>query len=169
MVAGDIYEKDINLAIAKNLEQMLLNNGYNVVMTRAADDDLPVKKQDAMYKRKVIANESGGDIFVSIHQNSSSSTSATGAQVYYFGKSEQSMNLAKSVFNQIKNIANPSSKFDPMENDSYYVLKQTKMPAILVECGFMSNSGERWKLTTEDYQKLMAEAIYYGIDDYFYD
>ncbi len=165
-VSGNVLEKDINLSIALILKEELDNLGYNTVMTRV-DDDMPSNKQDEMWKRQKIANESDGDIFVSIHQNSSNSSNAKGFQVYYFAKSEESLKLANFIYDSIKNTVNPSTRFEPIENTDYYVLRTTKMPAVLVECGFLSNEGERWLLTTKEYQEKMAIGIAKGIDDYF--
>lgn len=165
-VAGGIYEKDINLEITKQVKIELEALGYNVIMTRE-DDEMPKNKQDEMYKRKTIANSSDGDIFVSIHQNSSGNSSAKGFQVYYFHKSEESKRLADTVYSKIKEEVNPSTKFTPIGNNNYYVLRQTSMPAVLIECGFLTNSGERWLLTTKDYQKKMAKGIANGVDSYF--
>ena len=137
-------------------------------MTRTTDKALAKDKHADMWRREELANNSGADIFVSIHQNYSSRSSCKGAQTYFFGKSEKSQLLAKSIQHQIINYANPSTKFkNPLPNADYYVLRQTKMPATLVECGFLSNPGERWKLTTTDYQDTIAKAIYFGIIDYF--
>ncbi len=165
-VAGKIMEKDINLQISILLEQELKKMGYNTVMIRT-DDNMPKNKQDEMWLRQKRANESDGDIFVSIHQNSSKSYGAKGFQVYYFKKSEKSKSLATDIYNSIKASVNQSTKFEPLENTNYYVLRTTKMPAVLVECGFLSNEGERWLLTTKEYQVKMAYGIAKGIDDYF--
>ncbi len=167
-VAGKIYEKNINLQIAKRLEARLTSLGYNVIMIRE-NDEMPKNKQDEMWLRQKRANATDGDIFVSIHQNSSRSYSAKGFQVYYFKKSEKSKKLAYDIYNSVKVNVNQSTKFEPIENSDYYVLRTTKMPAVLVECGFLSNEGERWLLTTADYQEKMAWAIAKGIDDYFKD
>ncbi len=165
-VAGKVLEKDINLEIAKRLEARLKTLGYRTVMIRD-DDEMPNNKQDEMWLRQKRANATDGDIFVSIHQNSSNSASAKGFQVYYFKKSEKSNALANAIYNSIKVNVNQSTKFEPIENSDYYVLRTTKMPAVLVECGFLSNEGERWLLTTADYQEKMAWGIAKGIEDYF--
>lgn len=167
-VAGKIKEKDINLEIAKKVQTELLNLGYEVIMTRE-DDTMPKNKQDEMYKRKTTANSSGGDIFISIHQNSSSNYGAKGFQIYYFHKSEESERLAYDIFNKIKENVNPSTKFEPIENTDYYVLRQTKMPAVLVECGFLTNEGDRWLMQTEEFQNKMAFSIAQGVQTYFKD
>lgn len=165
-VAGKIYEKDINLQIAKILDTKLKELGYNTVMIRE-DDEMPKNKQDEMWLRQKRANATDGDIFVSIHQNSSTQSSAKGFQIYFFKKSEKSKELAYSIYESVKENVNQSTKFQPLENSDYYVLRTTKMPAVLVECGFLSNEGERWLLTTPEYQEKMANGIATGIDNYF--
>ncbi len=165
-VAGKIKEKDINLQISLLLDKELKKLGYNTVLIRD-NDEMPSNKQDEMWLRQKRANASEGDIFVSIHQNSSRSYGAKGFQVYYFKKSEKSKNLATYIYKSIKNSVNQSTKFEPLENTDYYVLRTTKMPAVLVECGFLSNEGERWLLTTKEYQLKMAYGIANGINNYF--
>jgi len=168
-MTGNIEEKELNLKIALKLKAYLEQGGSYVLMTREEDEALAKNKKSDMYRRKEIANSSEADIFVSIHQNYNRRASAQGAQVYYFEKSEKSKKLGLSIQEQIKKFANPSNKMTSMANTEYYVLRQTVMPAVLVECGFMSNSGERWKLTTDDYQERIAWAIYLGIVNYFQD
>ncbi len=165
-VAGGIKEKDINLEIALILDKELKKLGYNTILTRDSDE-MPKNKQDEMWKRQVIANGSEGDVFVSIHQNSSNQSGAKGFQIYYFAKSEKSKNLANYIYNSVKKDVNQTTKFEPIENKDFYVLRRTKMPAVLVECGFLSNSGERWLLTTKEYKQKMAIGIANGIDNYF--
>ncbi len=165
-VAGKVFEKDINLQIAKRLESRLKALGFKTVMIRE-NDEMPSNKQDEMWLRQKRANATEGDIFVSVHQNSSTSYSAKGFQIYYFKKSEESKKLADSIYNSVKINVNQSTKFEPIENTDYYVLRATKMPAVLIECGFLSNEGERWLLTTPDYQEKMAWGIAQGIKDYF--
>ncbi len=165
-VAGKVYEKDINLQIAKRLETRLRAIGYDVIMIRE-NDEMPKNKQDEMWLRQKRANATEGDVFVSIHQNSSKSYGAKGFQIYFFKKSEKSKKLAYDIYNSVKVNVNQSTKFEPIENTNYYVLRTTKMPAVLVECGFLSNEGERWLLTTAEYQEKMAWGIAKGIDDYF--
>ncbi len=165
-VAGKVYEKNVNLQIAKRLEARLITLGFNVIMIRT-DDKMPSNKQDEMWLRQKRANATEGDIFVSIHQNSSRSSGAKGFQVYYFKKSEKSKKLAYDIYNSVKVNVNQATKFKPIENSDYYVLRTTKMPAVLVECGFLSNQGERWLLTTPEYQEKMAWAIAKGIENYF--
>jgi len=168
MVSGNIDEKDVNLSIAKKLQTFLEQGGATVIITRLDDSDLSNNKSGDMVVRRTIANSSHADIFVSIHQNSFSNTSVKGAQAFYFNESDNSLKLATCVQARIKEFVDPSNKFQAKPNGNYYVLKQTEMPAVLVECGFLTNYAERQKLTNEEYQEKIAWGIYLGIVDYFH-
>ena len=167
MVSAKVEEKGINLKIAHKLQTFLEQGGATVIITRIDDSDLSKNKSGDMYVRRMIANESHADIFVSIHQNSFTSPNVKGAQAFYFNQSDNSLKLAESVQARIKEFVDPSNKFHAKANSNYYVLKQTQMPAVLVECGFLTNYNERQKLLTDDYQEKIAWAIYLGIVDYF--
>jgi len=167
MVSNKVEEKGINLSIVQKLQAFLEQGGATVIVTRIDDSDLGRNKSGDMNTRKLIANTSHADIFVSIHQNSYASSSVHGAQVFYFNESDNSQKLADGVQSRIKEFVDPSNKFKAKPNSNYYVLKQTEMPAILVECGFLTNYSERQKLTSEEYQEKMAWGIYLGIIDYF--
>ena len=164
---GKINEKTINLAIAEKLQTYLEIGDAYVLMTRIDDKALSNSKKNDMYKRKIIANTSGADIFVSIHQNINRSSYPSGAQVYYFGSSPKSRLLAECIQQEIKNAGLPSHKTGTLSNTNYYVLRQTVMPSVLVECGFLSNANDRWLLQSEEFQGKMAWAIYMGILKYF--
>ena len=168
MVSGNVDEKDVNLSIAKKLQTFLEQGGATVIITRYDDSDLSKNKSGDMFVRRSIANSSHADIFVSIHQNSYNNTSVKGAQVFYFNESDNSLKLATCVQTRIREFVDPSNRFQPKPNGNYYVLKQTEMPAVLVECGFLTNYAERQKLTDEAYQEKIAWGIYLGIVDYFH-
>ena len=167
MVAGKVEEKHINLSIMQKLQTFLEQGGATVIITRVDDSDLARNKSGDMNARRLIANTSHADIFVSIHQNAYDSSSVKGAQVFFFNESDNSQKLATYVQARIKEFVDSGNKFKPKANSNYYVLKQTQMPAVLVECGFLTNYAERQKLTNEDYQEKMAWGIYLGIVDYF--
>lgn len=167
MVSGKIEEKNINLSIAKKLQTYLEQGGATVIITRADDSDLGKGKSSDMRARRLIANTSHADIFVSIHQNSFSSPSVKGAQVFYFNQSDNSQKLATYIQDRLREFVDSGNKYKEKANNNYYVLKQTEMPAVLVECGFLTNSTERGKLTSEEYQEKIAWGIYLGIVDYF--
>lgn len=163
-------EKDLNLKIALLLRDYLEHAGAVVIMTRTTDDDVDgmdgVKhKSKDMVERKKLSE--GGDILVSIHQNSFTQPSVHGAQTFYNNKSEEGKKLATSIQKSIKEYTDPENKREAKSNTNYYVLKATDMPAVIVECGFLTNPQEEEKLNSEAYQKQMALGIYLGILKYF--
>ena len=168
-VSGDTQEKTINLAIAQKLQGYLEQADATVFMTRVDDSDLANTKKSDMYSRKLTADTSYADIFVSIHQNSYPNSKVQGAQVFYFNQSDNSRNLAECIQNELKSFINNNNKREVSENSSYYVLRRTSMPAVIVECGFLTNPSEKAQLLEADYQDRIAWAIYMGIVDYFRD
>jgi len=160
-------EKDINLRVAEKLQKYLEQSGATVFVTRLEDEALGQKKQGDMKERKLIANESGGDILISIHQNAFPQTAPKGAQVFYHNRSEEGKILAACIQASLKTSVDGENKRESKENKSYYILRTTTIPAVIVECGFLSNPTEEQKLNEEGYQESVAWAIYKGIVDYF--
>ncbi len=165
--AGDILEKDINLAIAKKTEEKLKQEGIPVVMTRETDEMLAADGQEAakmddMRERVRRINETAPQLAVSIHQNSYEDGSAKGAQVFYYSKSEEG-EAAALLMQQALLEVQPENTRQAKANDSYYLLKKTEFPAIIVECGFLSNTEEAGRLADDAYQERLAEAIAQGI------
>lgn len=161
-----ILEKDINLQIANYLQIYLEQSGSFVLNTRIDDTVLGTEKSTDMQERKAIANEKDADLLISIHQNSYTSENVKGAQVFYYESSESSKNLAETVQNRLVDLDKSNTRVSK-SNDNYYILKQTSIPAIIVECGFLSNTAEANMLTDENYQKNIAWAIYMGVLDYY--
>jgi len=160
-------EKVINLKISQRLQEYLEQSGSYVILTRETDEALADSKNADLKKRKEIANESEADILVSIHQNSFPKMSAKGAQVFYYNSSAKGKMLAQCIQESICTLADSSNQRQIKANTDYYVLRTSKVPAVIVECGFLSNTEEEKKLNTEEYQEKMAWAIYNGIVDYF--
>lgn len=119
-----------------------------------------------MKERRNIINDENTDIVVSIHQNSFPKESVRGAQVFYYKKSEQSKRLAECIQTRLKEFADNSNTRIPKANLDYYILKNTQKPAVIVECGFLSNDEENKNLNSEAYQEKIAWAIYMGITDF---
>lgn len=155
---NNAVEKEINLQIAKNVEEILTGAGVRVVMTRKGEDGVSENKKEDMRKRVEIIDQANAEIAVSIHQNSFSSEAEKGAQVFYYGQSEEGMRAAEIIQNHLK-LLDPENRRQIKENDSYYILKNTKTPTVIVECGFLSNWEEAKKLTQESYQRDIAEVI----------
>lgn len=165
------YEKDINLAIAVKLRDMLIAGGYEVVMTRNDDEGLysegsSNKKTEDLKKRCEIIDSSGAVFAISIHQNSYHEGNVKGAQVFYYKASEEGKLLAQTIQDAMKEKLDKTNKRQAKSNGDYYLLKNTKVPTIIVECGFLSNYEEAKKLSDDSYQKKVAQAIYIGIEQY---
>lgn len=161
-------EKDVNLQIAMLLKQYLEANDIRVVMTREDNDGLydpeaPNKKVQDMKNRIALIDEVSPALTVSIHQNSYPEEYVHGAQVFYYTGSTQGQMLAESIQKQLIAKADPENKRQIKANDSYYLLKKTGIPIVIVECGFLSNSNEAEKLCTPQYQDRIAWAIHMGI------
>ncbi|WP_313528518.1 N-acetylmuramoyl-L-alanine amidase [Anaerotignum sp.] len=160
-------EKQINLKIMGKLQQYLEQGGATVLVTRATDEALGKGKKTDMAERKKIANENSGDILVSIHQNAFPSSGVKGAQVFYHKSSEDGKKLAELVQDSLKTNVDGENKRQAKQNSDYYILRTTEIPAVIVECGFLSNRGEEALLNDEAYQDKLAWAIYLGIIEYF--
>lgn len=168
------HEKEINLAIAKTLQSYLETSGAKVYMTRVEDNGLysqtdKNKKRTDMKNRKDLVNGSDADIMVSIHQNYFPQKSCKGGQVFYHTGSDEGERLAKLIQHEFVTFLDPNNKRKAKANDDYYVLRETKIPAVIVECGFLSNPGEEALLNTEEYQQKVAWSIYVGVLKYFND
>jgi len=168
VASDDILEKDINLSIALMLQRYLEQGGSYVLMTRVDDSALGDTKRIDMAGRRAIANEGHGDLLISIHQNSFPDARASGPQVFYYGDSPESKRLAESVQTQMSEFLGVRRR-TPKANENYFMLKRTDIPAIIVECGFLSNRGDTQLLITESHQQRVAWAIYVGVINFLND
>lgn len=164
-------EKDINLQVAERVKGYLEANDIEVVMVRESDEGLydpeaPNKKVQDMKRRIQIIDEASPALTVSIHQNSYPEEYVHGAQVFYYTGSVQGQRLAEHIQGQLVERVDPENKRQVKANDSYYLLKKTGVPIVIVECGFLSNSAEAEKLCTPEYQQRVAWAIHMGILEY---
>lgn len=168
-------EKDLNLAVAQTVQQFLEQGGTGVIVTRSdddgiysAEDSIRSKKNSDLKNREKLIQSSNADAFVSIHMNQFPDARYSGPQVFYSGNHENSKRLAEYVQNSLTETVNPPMKREIKKADgSIYLLKKAEIPAILVECGFLSNSQELEKLQNETYRTRIAWAIYCGIVQYF--
>lgn len=164
---GGENEKILNLAVTEKLTEYLEQGGAEVILTRNQDTALGGSKRADMAERQRIANETGADILVSIHQNAFPSAKAKGAQVFYHKSSERGKILAECVQESLKSRVDGSNRRMAKENKEYYILRTTQIPAVIVECGFLSNAEEEKLLNDTAYQERLAWAVYCGILDYF--
>lgn len=165
---GGVKEKEINLQIAMKVKDILVKNKFEVVMTRTSDAAMyketdTNKKLSDMKARVALIEEEKPVMTVSIHQNSFTSPSSHGAQVFYYRTSEKSKLIAETVQETLKEKLDDGNNRMAKANDTYYLLLKTTLPIVIVECGFLSNASDTEKLTTPEYQQQMAEAIVEGI------
>ena len=164
-------EKDINLEIAIKLQQFLELEDVEVILTRESDaglydENASNKKVQDMKRRVEIIEQASPVLTVSIHQNSYHEEYVHGAQTFYYENSEQSKVLAEKIQQMLLKDVDSENKRVAKSNDSYYLLKKTSSPIVIVECGFLSNSEEAGKLESDYYQEKMAWAIHLGILQY---
>lgn len=171
-----IPEKDINLAISLYLRDYLEYFGFKTVMTRETDTSLEAnpkasvkdKKTSDIHYRFDLMETTDNCIFVSVHQNHFSESKYSGAQVFYSPKaSEYSQILAQCIQSSVVSKLQPTNTrmIKPCDTSVYLIYNATK-PAVLVECGFLSNEEEAENLKSSDYQKKTAFSIAAGIAEY---
>jgi len=164
---NDVLEKDINLAIAEDLQVLLETGGAIVFMTRAEDKALADSKNDDLSARSAMPSDMQAHILVSIHQNSYPQENVKGAQTFYYGDSEKGERLACNIQSRIRSFLDGENRREAKVDKNYYLLRKSETPAVIVECGFLSSPKETLMLTQESYQEKVAWAIYMGILDYF--
>ena len=162
-VNGSVTEKSIVLDVAKRVQKLLQADGAKVVLTRSTDVFIELDE------RPIIANNHFGEMFISIHVNSFSNNVPKGTETFYNSKSEANLDeeirLAKLINNEI--VKNASMTDRGVKNVNYAVTRNTTMPAILTELGFIKNESDFAKLTSEAYLTIYAESIYNGIVKYY--
>lgn len=169
-VYKDIYEKDINLEICKKLQTILESDGAIVYLTRYGDYDLSKsytgsrKKSDLNNRAKII-NDSKADLYISIHLNSISSSTWSGAQVFYDDVNENNYDLALLMQEQLKTDLKTTREVK--EISTMLMNRKITIPGVLIEAGFLSNPNDRYLLQKADYQYKIVESIKKGIIKYF--
>lgn len=156
-------EKNLNLVTSKLLKEQLEQLGYQAVLTRGGDEFLSLKE------RVALANSNRASLFVSIHYNHSPNANAQGVEVFYFNKGDtsriqHSKSLADSVVSRI--AKHTGAKNRGAKKGNFAVIRETEMPAILIEGGFLSNHEEREKVENAHYRYYLTWAIACGIDAY---
>lgn len=170
-----ILEKDINLSISMKVKSLLELLGFQTVTVR--DDDSLIydsscktmreKKVSDIHKRLDIMNSYHGCIFLSIHQNHFSQSKYTGAQVFYSKNTPESALLAECIQNSFaQNLQKENTRKIKPSGTEIYLLYHAKETAVMVECGFLSNSGEAELLNDNDYQTKTALTIVSGLTQY---
>ncbi len=167
-------EKDLNLEVALKLQKLLEQSGCTVFMTRAEDISLSTPEDDAKRERKVadLANrkrmieEYDVEAFVSIHMNTFSDPQYFGTQVFYSG-STGSKQLADYIQSEVCKEDPDNTRVAKDGSKNIFILSETNIPSVVVECGFLSNEKDLSRLKTEEYQNKLAGAIFNGIARYY--
>ncbi|MGN7765600.1 N-acetylmuramoyl-L-alanine amidase CwlD [Paenibacillus sp. 22594] len=165
-----LIEKDINLSVSLYLRDYLQQAGAIVVMTREGDYDLAQQDTKGYSKRKTedlkqrvrSIEEKGADLFISVHMNSVPSGRWSGAQTFYYPNNEGNKALAGFVQDELRTTLENTDRVAKTVN-TVYLLKALKMPAALVEVGFLSHPQESALLGDDVYQRKVATSIYRGI------
>lgn len=171
----DSVEKDYNLAIALKLESLLKAYGFNVIMTRTTDamtcdDGLKTqreKKVSDIRNRLNLMSQYDNCIFVSIHQNKFYDSTQNGTQVFYSKNNVNSKKLAENIQNSIQiYLQNNNKRKIKQSGTEIYLLYHATVPAVLVECSFLSNNNDLYMIKDEQYQNKLALLIADGIIKY---
>ncbi|OEH86364.1 N-acetylmuramoyl-L-alanine amidase CwlD [Desulfuribacillus stibiiarsenatis] len=168
-----IIEKDITLEIAQKVRDYLQQAGAAVIMTREGDYDLAKENTKGLSRRKVedlrtrvkMINESKAELLVSVHLNSIPSERWSGAQSFYPIGSEKSKLLAERIQGYLIEVTGKTERV-PLPDKRIYLIREVKVPAVVIEVGFLSNPEEAQLMTTQDYQTRLAHSIYLGIIEY---
>lgn len=172
--ASGLYEKDLNLAIAQRVKSLLEANGVNVIMTRETDillydrnvDYHGRKKALDLAARQKIGEETPDGIFISIHMNAYPKSQYRGLQVWYSPNHAASRALADTVQSTVREHLQPENdRKIKRATSSIYLLHHLTVPAILIECGFLSNPEETELLGSEEYQQTLSFLIFLSIMD----
>ena len=161
---SDAIESDLNLEYALTLKKLFLSMNYRVELTRSSTQALAKTKTEDMEKRKSLIEKSNCDIFISIHMNKFSLSSSLGAQVFYKLEDENSKMLSENIKDLlVKNIEYSRKLALPGD---FMVLNSANCPAILIECGFLSNKLDENRLRTKPYREKLCYQIFCGTIKY---
>ncbi len=158
--AGGVSEAEVNLLITKRLGTVLADCGYEVIYTREGDIE-----DDALSWRAELANEQQADLFISIHCNAAENTLAQGFEIYHYPNSVLGKQVAENIHRAF-NLA-PYTSDRGIKKAEFTVLSETVMPAILVECAFLTSADDRKILTDPAGQAMISLIIAIGIHKYF--
>lgn len=163
--ADGMQEAGLNLSVAKLLKAELEALGMEVIMTREDENALSSTKKADMAARRSIMNQPGVDGVVSVHMNKFTDCAVHGPMAFYMEGSAEGEKLAKTVIDSVTAaIGAPTRLANPAD---YYVIRESESVAVLVECGFLSNSADVKLLTDPSHQKTLAKAIAAGVQSYF--
>ncbi len=169
------YEKDVNLDIVKDLGALLTLNGYDVVYTRTEDisiyDDgvegVRNQKVSDMKNRLKIVQSYPDSVFISIHQNQFTLSGYFGGQMFYTTNNSANYKLAKTMQELFSQLQPGNDREIKLIDNGLYLFKDTTQPALLIECGFLSNPGDAANLSDPQYRKKVAFTVFTGLEKFF--
>lgn len=172
---NNTIEQKINLEISRKLQNVIEQSGAMAVITRNTEKGIYNQDMHTIKSKKIsdirnrvkIVNESNANILVSIHLNKYSDSRYKGWQVFYQEKNEESKKLANSIQNSLNLNINCENKREVKPIKNIYLLDHVNIPAVVIECGFISNMEESRELKKDMYQNKIAWGIYFGLQDYF--
>lgn len=167
-------EANINLSIALKLQELLEASGSSTLLTRSDENGIYDSDKNSIKEKKVsdlknrvnLINESNSNLLVSIHLNKFDDSKYSGWQTFYRKNDEASKQLAVSIQNNLNIAIQKENKREALSISNKYIIDKTKIPATIVECGFLSNEEELSLLKNDEYQEKIAWGIYTGIMDY---
>ena len=174
--ADGTLEKDVNLEISLKLRDILKVSGFDAVMTRTDDtgteddsnESISVRKRSDLKNRLKLMSENGDAIYVSIHLNKFTTSAASGTQVFYTPNFDSARLLGECIQKSVvENLQPENRRVIKRGTDSTYLLKNAKIPAVIVECGFLSNNRDLENLKDPAYQSKLALCIAAGIMEYY--
>ncbi len=172
--ANGLLEKDVNLSIALRLRDMLTAAGFETEMVRTTDravytdpqGTIREKKRSDLLHREELMNSRDDQIFVSIHQNQFPQEQYSGAQMFYAPEQPDSRGLAEEIRRAVTSLLQPDNRRECKPGKDIYLLTHAQVPAVIVECGFLSNPQEASLLSEEEYRQKMAFAVFCGVVSY---
>ena len=163
-ISTGVLEDELNLKVSKLLAERLETQNIKVTLTRCEDEALADTKKEDMKERRRLMHDMGADITVSIHMNKFSDRAVHGPMVFYTDGDEMSERLAECVLSNICSALELPAR--RINTGDYYVIRNSRIPAIIVECGFLSNPTEERKLCDDSYQMRLADAVAKGIMEF---
>jgi len=169
-----VYESKLNLDIALKLDDLMHLLGINTVMIRQTDcsvytkgETIAQKKISDLKERVRIVNSTPDAVLISIHQNHFTDSRYSGAQVFY-AQTDGSKKLAESLQSAFIQTVNPTSNRRIKKSDGIYLMQHVQCPAALIECGFISNTNEEYKLRTKAYQQKICSVVACTVSNYLF-